>query len=253
MLIQELTTQESLEILRGMSLGRLGCARGGQPYVVPIHFAVNNHYLYSFSTMGKKVEWMRANPLVCVEADQVASSQHWVSIVVSGRYEELPDTLEWQSVRTFAHDLLQKKAMWWEPGYATTILEGGAQRPLAPLFYRIHVVEISGRRAISDQPVPDWHNTDKFTGTRGLGEAGFIQKILKHFRPKPTSERVNRDSSRQTPQTSFGLQNFSVRQDLDCPTGGRLSPAVAISHGGPTNVRERPVQARRAHQRNILA
>ena len=117
MLIQELTTQESLEMLRGMNLGRLACARDGQPYIVPIHFAVDDCYLYGFSTTGKKVEWMRANPLVCIEADQVASSQQWVSIVVSGKYEELPDTLEWQSVRTLAHDLLQKKAMWWEPNF----------------------------------------------------------------------------------------------------------------------------------------
>ena len=178
---EELGAEQSLEILRGMSFGRLACARGGQPYVVPIHFAVDNHHLYGFSMMGKKIEWMRANPLVCVEADQVASSHQWISIVVCGKYEELPDTLEWQSVRTSALSFLPIKNKWWEP-WSTTILRGGAQGPLRPLFYRIHIVEISGRRAIPDGP-----NTDSNTGTRGLVEPGVLQRILRSFRPKPTS------------------------------------------------------------------
>ena len=173
---EKLEPEQSLEILRGMSFGRLACAQGGQPYVVPIHFAVDNQHLYGFSMMGKKTEWMRANPLVCVEADQVTNSHQWISIVVCGKYEELPDTPEWQSVRTTALRFLPIKDKWWEP-WSTTILHGGAQRPLTPLFYRIHIVEISGRRAIPDS----------YTGTRDPVEPGFLKKILRSFRPKPTS------------------------------------------------------------------
>jgi hypothetical protein len=36
--------------------------------------------------------------------------------------------------------------MWWEPGYIKTILHS-TPRPLVPVFYRIHFVEISGHRA----------------------------------------------------------------------------------------------------------
>ena len=189
MLIQELTTQQSWEVLRGMSFGRLGCVRGGQPYVVPIHFAVDDHYLYGFCVMGKKVEWMRANPLVCVEADQIVSSHQWVSIVVSGKYEELPATPEWGEMRTLALTVLPLKTKWWEP-WPTTIMQGDAQRPLMPLFYSIHVVEISGRRAIPDRP-----NADKTAGTRGLVKSGFLQRILKQFRPKPTSHADEKDGA----------------------------------------------------------
>jgi nitroimidazol reductase NimA-like FMN-containing flavoprotein (pyridoxamine 5'-phosphate oxidase superfamily) len=71
MLIYELTRQESLEVLARTHLGRLACARGVQPYIVPIHFAYQNNWLYSFSVHGQKIDWMRANPLVCVEADQM--------------------------------------------------------------------------------------------------------------------------------------------------------------------------------------
>ena len=89
---------------------------------------------------------MRKNPLVCVEADEVVSPQEWMSVVVFGRYEELPDTPEYQPARTVAHHVLQRQGMWWEPGYVKTILHG-TERPLVPVFYRIHVAQITGHRA----------------------------------------------------------------------------------------------------------
>jgi nitroimidazol reductase NimA-like FMN-containing flavoprotein (pyridoxamine 5'-phosphate oxidase superfamily) len=82
-LIEELTEEASLNVLARTRLGRIACAQGDQPYVVPFYFTYDHHYLYSFSTVGKKIEWMRANPLVCVETDEFESSQQWVSIIVS--------------------------------------------------------------------------------------------------------------------------------------------------------------------------
>jgi hypothetical protein len=149
MLIQELARQESLELLARTHLGRLGCALGTQPYVVPLYFTYRDNYLYSFSTVGRKIEWMRVNPLVCVEADEVVNSQQWMSVIVFGRYEELPDTPEWKSARTFAYELLKQNAIWWEPAYVKTILHG-TDRPLVPVFYRIDVKEITGHRASPD-------------------------------------------------------------------------------------------------------
>ncbi|MGA2846179.1 MAG: pyridoxamine 5'-phosphate oxidase family protein [Candidatus Acidiferrales bacterium] len=149
MLIQEMTWQASLDFLARTHLGRLACAQGAQPYIVPIYFSYNNDHLYTFSTIGQKIEWMRANPLVCVEADEVLSSELWISVIVFGRFQELPDVPEWRSERSLAHDLLQRKAMWWEPGYVRTILHG-TERPLVPVFYRIHITEITGHRAIPE-------------------------------------------------------------------------------------------------------
>jgi nitroimidazol reductase NimA-like FMN-containing flavoprotein (pyridoxamine 5'-phosphate oxidase superfamily) len=145
-LIQGMTRQASLDLLARTHLCRLACAQGSQPYVVPFYFAYHNNSLYSFTTVGQKIDWMRANPLVCVEADEVVSPEEWVSVIVFGRYEELPDTPEYQPERAVAYDVLQKKAMWWEPGYVKTILHG-TQRPVVPVFCRIHVVQITGHRA----------------------------------------------------------------------------------------------------------
>jgi uncharacterized protein len=66
----------------------------------------------------------------------VVSQQEWMSVVVFGRYEELPHTPEYQPQRAIAHNVLQKQGMWWEPGYVKTILRG-TERPLVPGFYRI--------------------------------------------------------------------------------------------------------------------
>ncbi len=152
-LIQELTRQASLDLLARTRLCHLACANGTQPYVVPVYCAYDNEHLYSFSTVGQKIEWMRANPLVCVEAAEVVSPEQWVSVIVFGRYEELPDTPEWQSARRSAHTLLKRHAVWWEPAYAKTILHG-TPRELAPVFYRIHVLRITGHRATPEPVTP---------------------------------------------------------------------------------------------------
>jgi nitroimidazol reductase NimA-like FMN-containing flavoprotein (pyridoxamine 5'-phosphate oxidase superfamily) len=155
MLIQELTRQESLEVLARTHLGRLACARGMQPYVVPIHFAYQDYWLYGFSMPGQKIDWMRANPLVCVEADQMRREQ-WTTVVVFGRYEELCDTPEFRSTRSLAFNLLRQRAMWWEPG--SEKIHGGTPAAV-PVFYRIKVEQITGRRAASEQAVPGTKQT----------------------------------------------------------------------------------------------
>lgn len=94
MLIEELPRQASLEFLARTHLGRLACTRAAQPYIVPIYFSYNNNCLYSFSTVGRKIDWMRTNPLVCVQADEVTNSEQWISVIVFGRFEELPDLPE---------------------------------------------------------------------------------------------------------------------------------------------------------------
>jgi nitroimidazol reductase NimA-like FMN-containing flavoprotein (pyridoxamine 5'-phosphate oxidase superfamily) len=145
-LIQEMTRQASLEMLARAHVGRLACAQENQPYVVPFYFTYHSDSLYSFATVGQKIEWMRSNPLVCVEMDEVVSPEEWVSVIVFGRYEELPDTPHYEAERAVAYNLLQKKAMWWEPVYVKTT-QHGTQRPLVPVYYRIHVSQITGHRA----------------------------------------------------------------------------------------------------------
>ena len=84
MVVQEMMKNDCLDALARASLGRLACARDNQPYVVPIYFVYEEPYLYGFTTLGQKIEWMRSNPLVCVELDEVESYEQWMSILVFG-------------------------------------------------------------------------------------------------------------------------------------------------------------------------
>jgi uncharacterized protein len=94
MVIREMSREECLRVLAGARLARLACAHENQPYVVPVYLAYHeaSGCLYGFTTPGQKVAWMRANPLVCVEVDEVAAYDQWVSVIAIGRYEELPET-----------------------------------------------------------------------------------------------------------------------------------------------------------------
>ena len=114
MLIHEMTHEECISTLVRLRFGRLGCARDNQPYVVPINFAYHQNYLYAFSTVGQKIEWMRENPRVCIEADDFTNHYQWESVVVVGHYEELPDTPEYSRKRSQAYEKLQERAMWWK-------------------------------------------------------------------------------------------------------------------------------------------
>jgi uncharacterized protein len=147
MLIHEMTADECRAELQDIDFGRLACARDNQPYIVPVYFAYDGQHLYGITTPGQKIEWMRANPLICLEADQRPSHSHWMSIVVLGRYEELPDVPEYGRVRARAIEILQKRTMWWEPACVPT----ERQPRRTPIFYRIHIDRVTGRRAeISD-------------------------------------------------------------------------------------------------------
>jgi len=149
MLIRDMTSKECSEMLARTSFGRLGCARDNQPYVVPIYFAYEPDRLYGFSTVGQKIEWMRANPKVCVEVDQVRNHFEWMSVIVSGRYQELPDTPELHSERRNAQLVLDKRMLWWQTAYAAEQLRAKSQAT-EPLFYCIHIDSITGHRASPD-------------------------------------------------------------------------------------------------------
>jgi nitroimidazol reductase NimA-like FMN-containing flavoprotein (pyridoxamine 5'-phosphate oxidase superfamily) len=97
MVIRELTHEECMQALARTGSFRLGCANANQPYVVPVSLichrpAEGEPCLYGVTIPGQKVEWMRANPLVCVEMDEVRGDDRWLSVIAFGRYEELPES-----------------------------------------------------------------------------------------------------------------------------------------------------------------
>jgi uncharacterized protein len=149
MVIYDLTPEECCKILERESLGRLACVRGNQPYVVPTGFAYQSAYLYGFSAVGQKIEWMRANPCVCVEIDTVTSLNRWSTVIVTGQYEELPDISDWSEDVIDAYESLRQRSLWAQPAYISAIHRAPSERPTL-VYYRIHIDKLTGRRAFSD-------------------------------------------------------------------------------------------------------
>ena len=110
--------------------------------------------------------------------DEVVSPQQWVSVVVFGHYEEIPNSPESRGAREYARKKLQRRnAIWWEPGYAKTV-QHDTERPLEPFFYRIHVEQITGHRAVPE-PVAPRAARPSMTGPIGHE---WLQEILRPVR-----------------------------------------------------------------------
>ena len=145
MTINEISTDDCTAVLTRTSFGRLGCSLNDQPYVVPTYFAHDGGYLYSLSTLGRKIEWMRKNPKVCVQVDEFKDETHWTSVIANGQYQELPEP-QFTHERALARRLLEKHLRWWQPALAERQLKSG-QNLIDPLFFRIHIRSMSGLRA----------------------------------------------------------------------------------------------------------
>ena len=152
MVIREISENECRQALERLRFGRLGCARDNQPYVVPIYFAYDGQHLYGFSTPGQKVEWMRSNPRICLEADERISDDEWLSVVVFGRYEELPDSPDFAADRAHAQQTLREHGSWWE--YASIPAAEWRRKPgpFTPIFYRLSIEQLTGHQATRAKP-----------------------------------------------------------------------------------------------------
>ena len=149
MRIVELTTEECKELLNRVSVGRLACSLENQPYVVPVSFAYEKESLYVLSTVGQKIAWMRQNPKVCLQADEIADRSNWVSVVLTGTYVELrgPDHF---SEKERARKLLAHASQWWLTPLAERREQAG-DLAVEPVLFRIQIDSVSGLRAVPEK------------------------------------------------------------------------------------------------------
>lgn len=142
------SNQECEELLTRVSFGRLACALDNQPYVVPVAFAYEPGQIYVFSTAGKKIEWMRQNPKVCLQVDEIGSRSNWTSVVVNGTYLELREP-QYTTEKERARALLGDSAQWWVVAMAER-REQMDDVSIETVFFRINIESISGLRGIPE-------------------------------------------------------------------------------------------------------
>jgi nitroimidazol reductase NimA-like FMN-containing flavoprotein (pyridoxamine 5'-phosphate oxidase superfamily) len=180
--IRELSKEECHRALAGKRLARLACALNDQPYIVPVYLAyhkpsVGEACFYGFTTVGQKVDWMRTNPRVCIEVDEIASWTEWTTVLAMGRYQELPDVPE-QNARfaparrstghldeavpdqpalaaeaLVAYQLLQTEALWWEPASTgrAAVTHHAADEVFRRIYYKVSIEQVTGREARPDR------------------------------------------------------------------------------------------------------
>ncbi len=148
MRISPISRQECGELLNRVSMGRLACSLNNQPYVVPVSFSYERDRIYIFSTLGKKIKWMRQNPKVCLQVDEMGSPSSWASVVVTGTYLELNEP-QYAAEREHAKEQLAQYSQWWRTPLAQR-REQSSDLSIEPVFFRIDIESMSGLRAIHE-------------------------------------------------------------------------------------------------------
>jgi nitroimidazol reductase NimA-like FMN-containing flavoprotein (pyridoxamine 5'-phosphate oxidase superfamily) len=145
--IVSMSQTECKALLKRVMIGRLASSLKDQPYVVPICFAyiAAKNCLYLFSTVGQKIKWMRKNPKVCFQADEIGNRAIWASVVVNGKYVELKEP-KFTAEKQQAIEYLAQYSSWWRTPLAQR-REKTKDLEIEPVFFRIDISSISGLRA----------------------------------------------------------------------------------------------------------
>lgn len=146
-MIAELNDRQIENILSSVLVGRIGCHSEGRTYVVPVAFAWHDGYIYAHSNEGLKVRMMRKNPSVCFQVDAIDSLANWRCVIMQGEFEELTT----RELQLHAFNLLQERL---SPFRTSDAAKPHSPPPgekrRRPVFYRIRIVEKSGRYEKND-------------------------------------------------------------------------------------------------------
>lgn len=83
--IGQLSREEMDELLLTSKVGRLGLSHNDNPYVVPVSHWYREGKIYFHSSGGKKIQYIKKNPKVCFEVDELAEDGSWKSVIVYGK------------------------------------------------------------------------------------------------------------------------------------------------------------------------
>src|SRR5262249_1606418 len=148
MRIVEISQGECKELLNRASVGRLACALENQPYIVPVCFAYEPEHFYVFSTLGQKIKWMRPNPNVCLQTDEIKERSNWISGIGNGTYLELREA-QYTAERAHARERLAEVSEWWRMPLAER-REHTSDLSIEPVFFRIDIASMSGLRGLPE-------------------------------------------------------------------------------------------------------
>ena len=134
-----LDREQALTILETAPVAHLGMIYDGEPYVTPMSFVVSEGRILFRTMAGRKLDALRENPVVCIEASRFNDETgEWKSVIVKGRAEEVgEDELKQTTVSLLLHK--------YEKVMGSPLSSGGVQ-PLAglPFFIKVEIQDVTG-------------------------------------------------------------------------------------------------------------
>ena len=141
--VEDMSPADMHALLQRENFGHLGLARDSRPYVVPMHYAYDGKELFFFTTMGMKTRFIQANPMVCLQVEEITDSTHWRSAMVIGRATEITEPEEMQRAMKF----ITERNPSLTPAISATQLDT-VGRAVDIALYRITPEIIDGRQTV---------------------------------------------------------------------------------------------------------
>jgi nitroimidazol reductase NimA-like FMN-containing flavoprotein (pyridoxamine 5'-phosphate oxidase superfamily) len=145
-MIGQLTNEQIDTLLISCVVGHLGCCSDNTPYVIPIAYAYDGIYIYSHAREGTKIDFMRKNPQVCLEIDQIDNLSNWRSVMVWGSFEELKGEAAETAMQLLKNRLYPLKTSFYSQSlWELTAKERGYTKETKEVLYRIRITQKTGR------------------------------------------------------------------------------------------------------------
>lgn len=138
--IDEMGQKEIQDFLQQLGYGHLGFIHEGKPYVMPMHYYLQEKDIYLFTTEGMKTHDIDANPAVCLQVEEIHGSLHWRSVIVTGRAERLTEQQDIDRAMQF----IKERNPTLSPAINRTWIDALGRAEVIAI-YRIHKSEMSGR------------------------------------------------------------------------------------------------------------
>lgn len=147
--MEELALERAQELLRELSFGYLGLARGGESYVLPLFYGYDGQTLYFHSHPGLKEDYIRGTKEACFLINSIESVDDWESVQAFGPIEKVTIADE---IRTAMNALI---ALPLPPEYGFSKQGEPKHSGKDTFFWKLTPRRIDGRRSIRPPPSDD--------------------------------------------------------------------------------------------------
>jgi nitroimidazol reductase NimA-like FMN-containing flavoprotein (pyridoxamine 5'-phosphate oxidase superfamily) len=137
--MEPVSREEALGVLESQPVAHLGIAIEGVPYVTPMSYVMDGDRILFRTMAGEKLDGIRANPAVCIEAaDYDPKTGDWVSVIVRGTAKVVDDPDTSQKVVALLYRKYEK--------VMGSPLSCGGRMPLGgiPYIVAVHIEEVTG-------------------------------------------------------------------------------------------------------------